>query len=160
MSVCRIKKSFVSQFTFTHSVQQFLIHPFLTISMTLSTEDRCRHFMIDALEDGHYIIVGENRRHRFLQDLVDFHRRTPIMPFSEVLTVACGQVRKCFITLLFAIFCFFISAFAWHAFRIITESPLQSKTRTFAYLLATSAPCKKSTITNCFVFSLSMSDPT
>ncbi|KAM9357535.1 hematopoietic SH2 domain-containing protein homolog [Symphorus nematophorus] len=63
------------------------------IGYTLSyrAEDRCRHFMIDALGDGHYIIVGENRRHRFLQDLVDFHRRTPIMPFSEVLTVACGQ---------------------------------------------------------------------
>ncbi len=55
--------------------------------------------MIDALEDGHYIILGENRRHRFLQDLVDFHRRTPIMPFTEVLTVACGQVGECFIIL-------------------------------------------------------------
>ncbi|KAI3368792.1 hypothetical protein L3Q82_025776 [Scortum barcoo] len=63
------------------------------IGYTLSYRagDRCRHFMIDALEDGHYIIVGENRRHRFLQDLVDFHRRTPILPFTEVLTVACGQ---------------------------------------------------------------------
>ncbi|XP_070688959.1 hematopoietic SH2 domain-containing protein homolog [Pempheris klunzingeri] len=66
------------------------------IGYTLSYRavDRCRHFMIDALEDGHYIIVGENRRHRFLQDLVDFHRRTPIMPFSEVLTVACGQTSN------------------------------------------------------------------
>uniref|UniRef100_A0A3Q1HKN2 SH2 domain-containing protein n=1 Tax=Anabas testudineus TaxID=64144 RepID=A0A3Q1HKN2_ANATE len=63
------------------------------IGYTLSyrAEDRCRHFMIDALEDGQYIIVGENRRHQCLQDLVDFHRRNPIIPFSEVLTVACGQ---------------------------------------------------------------------
>ncbi|KAK2835565.1 hypothetical protein Q5P01_016049 [Channa striata] len=63
------------------------------IGYTLSyrVEDRCRHFMIEALEDGQYIIVGENRRHQCLQDLVEFHRRTPIMPFSEVLTVACGQ---------------------------------------------------------------------
>lgn len=68
-------------------------------SLTLSAEDRCRHFMIDALEDGHYIVVGESRRHRFLQDLVDFHRRAPIVPFNEVLTVACGQVRKCVISL-------------------------------------------------------------
>ena len=51
--------------------------------------------MIDALENGDYILVGEDRPHRFLQDLVDFHRRSPIMPFTEVLTVACGQVRKC-----------------------------------------------------------------
>ncbi|KAI4828596.1 hypothetical protein KUCAC02_022676 [Chaenocephalus aceratus] len=49
--------------------------------------------MIDALEDGQYIIVGEDLRHRGLQELIDFHRRTPIMPFSEVLTVACGQIQ-------------------------------------------------------------------
>uniref|UniRef100_UPI0037E709C0 hematopoietic SH2 domain-containing protein homolog n=1 Tax=Semicossyphus pulcher TaxID=241346 RepID=UPI0037E709C0 len=63
------------------------------IGYTLSyrADDRCRHFMIDALEDGQYIIVGETMRHLCLQDLVDFHRRFPIMPFSEVLTVACGQ---------------------------------------------------------------------
>lgn len=66
------------------------------IGYTLSyrAEDRCRHFMIDLLNDGQYIIVGEDRRHRSLQDLVDFHRRTPIMPFSEVLTVACGQASN------------------------------------------------------------------
>ncbi|KAF3690950.1 Hematopoietic SH2 domain-containing protein -like protein [Channa argus] len=63
------------------------------IGYTLSYRvvDRCRHFMIDVGEDGHYIIVGENRRHQCLHDLVEFHRRTPIMPFNEVLTVACGQ---------------------------------------------------------------------
>ncbi|XP_035031676.1 hematopoietic SH2 domain-containing protein homolog [Hippoglossus stenolepis] len=60
-------------------------------SLSYRADDRCRHFMIDALEDGDYIIVGEDRRHRFLQDLVDFHRRSPIVPFTEVLTVACGQ---------------------------------------------------------------------
>ncbi|XP_036971950.1 hematopoietic SH2 domain-containing protein homolog [Acanthopagrus latus] len=66
------------------------------IGYTLSYRagDRCRHFMIDALEDGQYNIVGENRRHRFLQDLVDFHRRTPIAPYTEVLTVACGQTSN------------------------------------------------------------------
>uniref|UniRef100_A0A672IHC1 SH2 domain-containing protein n=1 Tax=Salarias fasciatus TaxID=181472 RepID=A0A672IHC1_SALFA len=67
------------------------------IGYTLSyrAEDRCRHFMIDARQDGQYEIVGENRCHQSLQDLVDYHRRTPIMPFSQVLTVACGQVRNC-----------------------------------------------------------------
>ncbi|XP_017262891.1 hematopoietic SH2 domain-containing protein homolog [Kryptolebias marmoratus] len=63
------------------------------IGYTLSyrADDRCRHFMIDTLVDGQYMIVGENRRHRSLQDLVEFHRRTPIMPFNQILTVACGQ---------------------------------------------------------------------
>lgn len=77
----------------THTVQSpALLHFFV---LPPSVEDRCRHFMVDVLEDGQYIIVGEDRRHRFLQDLVDFHRRTPIIPFYQVLTVACGQVRKC-----------------------------------------------------------------
>lgn len=73
------------------------------IGYTLSyrAEDRCRHFMIDVLKDGHYIIVGEKIRHRFLQDLVDFHRRTPIMPFCEVLTVPCGQGKTDYADLLF-----------------------------------------------------------
>ncbi|TMS20337.1 Hematopoietic SH2 domain-containing protein-like protein [Larimichthys crocea] len=66
------------------------------IGYTLSyrAADRCRHFMIDLLVDGQYIIIGENRYHRCLQDLVDFHRRTPIMPYTEVLTVACGQTSN------------------------------------------------------------------
>lgn len=59
---------------------------------SLSAEDRCRHFMIDASDDGQCVIVGEDRRHRCLHDLVEFHQRAPIVPFNEVLTVACGQV--------------------------------------------------------------------
>uniref|UniRef100_A0A3B3YRY8 SH2 domain-containing protein n=1 Tax=Poecilia mexicana TaxID=48701 RepID=A0A3B3YRY8_9TELE len=63
------------------------------VGYTLSyrEDEHCRHFMIDVLENGQYIIVGDDRTHRSLQDLVDFHRRNPIMPFNQVLTVACGQ---------------------------------------------------------------------
>jgi hypothetical protein len=50
--------------------------------------------MIDVLKDNRYIIVGEDMHHSSLQDLVNFHRRVPIMPFNELLTVACGQVRN------------------------------------------------------------------
>ena len=50
--------------------------------------------MIDALQDGNYTLTGESTRHRSLQDLVDFHSRTPIMPFNEALTVPCIKVRK------------------------------------------------------------------
>uniref|UniRef100_A0A3B1IVZ7 Hematopoietic SH2 domain containing n=1 Tax=Astyanax mexicanus TaxID=7994 RepID=A0A3B1IVZ7_ASTMX len=66
------------------------------IGYTLSykAEDRCRHFMIDMLPGNQYVIVGEKMHHRSLHDLVAFHRRTPILPFVEVLTVACGQVSK------------------------------------------------------------------
>ncbi|KAF6721418.1 Hematopoietic SH2 domain-containing-like protein [Oryzias melastigma] len=66
------------------------------IGYTLSFRiaDRCRHFMIDVQEDGQYIILGENRSHRLLQDLVDYHRRHPIMPFDQLLTIACGQTSS------------------------------------------------------------------
>ncbi|KAL2089810.1 hypothetical protein ACEWY4_014498 [Coilia grayii] len=67
------------------------------IGYTLSyrAQDRCRHFMIDVvLPDNHFMIVGEDKVHRSLQDLVAFHRRIPILPFNEFLTVACGQVSK------------------------------------------------------------------
>lgn len=49
--------------------------------------------MIDMMEDGRYVIVGEKKHHHLLQDLVDFHRHTPIVPYNEVLTIACGKVR-------------------------------------------------------------------
>ncbi|CAG5861265.1 unnamed protein product [Menidia menidia] len=66
------------------------------IGYTLSyrVEERCRHFMVDVLDDGQYVIVGESRRHQSLQELVDFHRRTPILPCNQVLTVACGQSQN------------------------------------------------------------------
>ncbi|XP_040040855.2 hematopoietic SH2 domain-containing protein homolog isoform X1 [Gasterosteus aculeatus] len=63
-------------------------------SLSYRAEDRCRHFMIDASEDGQYNIVGDSRHHRCLQDMVDFHRRTPIRPFSELLTVPIEQVSS------------------------------------------------------------------
>ena len=48
--------------------------------------------MIDALRDGNYTVTGESTRHRSLQDLVDFHSKTPFRPFNEVLTMPCIKV--------------------------------------------------------------------
>ncbi|XP_042560776.1 hematopoietic SH2 domain-containing protein homolog isoform X2 [Clupea harengus] len=66
------------------------------IGYTLSyrAQDRCRHFMIDVLPDNHYMVVGEEIWHMSLQDLVAYHRRVPILPFNELITVACGQASK------------------------------------------------------------------
>ncbi|KAK7889760.1 hypothetical protein WMY93_025320 [Mugilogobius chulae] len=63
------------------------------IGYTLSyrAEDRCRHFMIDVVKEG-YIILGDNKHHRLLEDLVDFHSKFPIKPFSDLLTTPCGQI--------------------------------------------------------------------
>uniref|UniRef100_A0A4W4GE92 SH2 domain-containing protein n=1 Tax=Electrophorus electricus TaxID=8005 RepID=A0A4W4GE92_ELEEL len=64
------------------------------IGYTLSyrAEDRCRHFMIAILPGNQYVIVGEKLKHCSLHDLVAHHRRAPLLPYNEVLTVACGQV--------------------------------------------------------------------
>uniref|UniRef100_A0A8C1SN30 Hematopoietic SH2 domain containing n=1 Tax=Cyprinus carpio TaxID=7962 RepID=A0A8C1SN30_CYPCA len=63
------------------------------VGYTLSyrAEDRCRHFMIDVLPDNQYIIVGEKTHFSSLHDLVAFHRRNPILPYNDLLTVACEQ---------------------------------------------------------------------
>nr|XP_057930061.1 hematopoietic SH2 domain-containing protein homolog isoform X2 [Doryrhamphus excisus] len=63
------------------------------VGYTLSyrAEGRCRHFMIDAKEDGSYSIVGESRCHPSLQQLVDYHRKIPITPYTELLTASCEQ---------------------------------------------------------------------
>ncbi|XP_072294920.1 hematopoietic SH2 domain-containing protein homolog [Eucyclogobius newberryi] len=60
-------------------------------TLTYRAKDRCRHFMIDPMKDG-YIILGDDRHHRLLEDLVDFHRKFPIEPFSDLLTMPCGQI--------------------------------------------------------------------
>ncbi|XP_016101923.1 hematopoietic SH2 domain-containing protein homolog isoform X2 [Sinocyclocheilus grahami] len=66
------------------------------VGYTLSyrAEDRCRHFMIDVLPDNQYIIVGEKTRFSSLHELVAFHRRNPILPYNDLLTVACEQGGK------------------------------------------------------------------
>ncbi|XP_043946643.1 uncharacterized protein LOC122817648 [Protopterus annectens] len=60
-------------------------------SLSYKTYDRCRHFMIDVVNDGQFIIVGEMERFRTLKDLVEHHKKSPILPYNEVLTVPCGQ---------------------------------------------------------------------
>ncbi|XP_067271863.1 hematopoietic SH2 domain-containing protein homolog [Pseudorasbora parva] len=66
------------------------------VGYTLSyrAEDRCRHFMIDVLPDNQFTIVGESTHYLSLHDLVAFHRRNPILPYNELLTVACEQGGK------------------------------------------------------------------
>ncbi|KAK2906872.1 hypothetical protein Q8A67_005857 [Cirrhinus molitorella] len=66
------------------------------VGYTLSyrAEDRCRHFMIDVLPDNQYIIVGATMHFSSLHDLVAYHRRNVILPYNDLLTVACEQGGK------------------------------------------------------------------
>eukprot|EP00062_Callorhinchus_milii_P012217 gi/632959014/ref/XP_007895376.1/ PREDICTED: myosin-IIIb-like isoform X2 [Callorhinchus milii] len=62
-------------------------------TLTFSGADRCRHYMIEMQPNGKYVILGEDRAHPSLPDLVEYHKTVGIQPFMEVLTVPCGQ--KC-----------------------------------------------------------------
>ncbi|XP_025077881.1 myosin-IIIb-like [Pomacea canaliculata] len=60
-------------------------------SLSFKDRDRCRHYMIDQLKNGKFIIIGESKVHRTLPDLVQFHKKVRISNWDGVLTVPCGQ---------------------------------------------------------------------
>lgn len=53
--------------------------------------NRCRHYMIEMQSNGKYVILGEDRAHSALPDLVQYHTQVGIKPFMEILTMPCGQ---------------------------------------------------------------------
>ncbi|GCC28317.1 hypothetical protein chiPu_0006746 [Chiloscyllium punctatum] len=62
-------------------------------TLTFRGIDRCRHYMIEMQPNGRYVILGEDKAHPSLPDLVDYYKTVGIQPFMEVLTTPCGQ--KC-----------------------------------------------------------------
>ncbi|RLV87497.1 hypothetical protein DV515_00015648 [Chloebia gouldiae] len=56
--------------------------------------DRCRHFVLDQLPDGRYVILGERSAHTELAELLQHHATAPVTPYREFLTVPlpCGRV--------------------------------------------------------------------
>ncbi|XP_041053877.1 myosin-IIIb [Carcharodon carcharias] len=62
-------------------------------TLTFRGVDRCRHYMIEMQPNGKYVILGEDRAHPSLPDLVEYYKTVGIQPFMEVLTTPCGQ--KC-----------------------------------------------------------------
>ncbi|NXQ93453.1 SH22A protein, partial [Sagittarius serpentarius] len=53
--------------------------------------DRCRHFVLDQLPDGRYVILGEQSAHAELADLLRHYAAAPVMPYHEFLTVPRGR---------------------------------------------------------------------
>ncbi|XP_075463790.1 SH2 domain-containing protein 2A isoform X2 [Ascaphus truei] len=53
--------------------------------------ERCRHFMLDQLEDDRYVIQGESSTHSQLRDLLKHYSTSPVEPYREVLTTACAN---------------------------------------------------------------------
>ncbi|KAG9338287.1 hypothetical protein JZ751_025958 [Albula glossodonta] len=60
-------------------------------TLTYRGKDRYRHYMIEMQINGKYVILGEDRAHPSLPDLVKYHTQVGIKPFMEVLTIPCGQ---------------------------------------------------------------------
>ncbi|XP_051542316.1 myosin-IIIb [Myxocyprinus asiaticus] len=60
-------------------------------TLTYRCANRCRHYMIEMQTNGKYVILGEDRAHSSLVDLVHYHAQVGIKPFMELLTVPCGQ---------------------------------------------------------------------
>ncbi|XP_055063389.2 myosin-IIIb isoform X2 [Misgurnus anguillicaudatus] len=63
-------------------------------TLTYRGGDRCRHYMVEVQTNGKYVILGEDRAHSSLTDLVHYHAQVGIKPFMELLTVPCGQVSE------------------------------------------------------------------
>ncbi|XP_073685794.1 myosin-IIIb [Garra rufa] len=61
-------------------------------TLTFRGADRCRHYMVEMQSNGKYVILGEDRAHSSLTDLVQYHTQVGIKPFMELLTVPCGQM--------------------------------------------------------------------
>ncbi|XP_048148472.1 myosin-IIIb-like isoform X2 [Corvus hawaiiensis] len=59
--------------------------------LTYRGEGRCRHYMIQMQPNARYVILGEDRAHASLTELVQYHQTMGIQPFMEILTVPCGQ---------------------------------------------------------------------
>ncbi|XP_076218940.1 myosin-IIIb-like [Aptenodytes patagonicus] len=60
-------------------------------TLTYRGEGRCRHYMIQMQPNARYVILGEDRAHASLTELVQYHQTVGIQPFMEILTVPCGQ---------------------------------------------------------------------
>uniref|UniRef100_A0A8C7SJN8 Myosin motor domain-containing protein n=1 Tax=Oncorhynchus mykiss TaxID=8022 RepID=A0A8C7SJN8_ONCMY len=60
-------------------------------TLTYKGANRCRHFMIEMQSNGKYVILGEDKAHPSLPDLVQHHSQVGIKPFNELLSMPCGQ---------------------------------------------------------------------
>ncbi|KAF4802328.1 SH2 domain containing 2A [Turdus rufiventris] len=60
-----------------------------TVGFVLSYRgrDRCRHFVLDQLPDGRYVILGERGGHAELAGLLQHHATAPVSPYHEFLSV-------------------------------------------------------------------------
>lgn len=60
-------------------------------SLSFRDINRCRHYMIDQLSNGKYVIIGEPKPHRTLSDLIEYHKKVKISNWKHLLKNPCPQ---------------------------------------------------------------------
>jgi hypothetical protein len=55
-------------------------------SLSFRAENRCRHYMIDSLPNGKFIIIGEPRVHNSLKDMVEYHHKHKLSNWNGYLS--------------------------------------------------------------------------
>ncbi|XP_048250149.1 myosin-IIIb-like isoform X2 [Haliotis rufescens] len=64
-------------------------------TLSFRAEDRSRHYMIDQIRNGKFIILGESKVHRSLHDIIEYHKTHHISNWKGLLTEPCGQSGDC-----------------------------------------------------------------
>ncbi|XP_060057620.1 SH2 domain-containing protein 2A [Erinaceus europaeus] len=58
----------------------------ITFVLTYRSQTCCRHFLLAQLRDGRHVVLGEDRAHTRLQDLLQHYTGCPLSPYGETLT--------------------------------------------------------------------------
>ncbi|KAI5758903.1 HSH2D [Gulo gulo luscus] len=66
-------------------------HSHVGYTLSYKAQSCCRHFMVKLLDDGSFMIPGEEKAHASLDALVTFHQQQPLRPHRDLLTQPCGQ---------------------------------------------------------------------
>ncbi|XP_032484665.1 hematopoietic SH2 domain-containing protein isoform X2 [Phocoena sinus] len=66
-------------------------HSHVGYTLSYKAQNCCRHFMVKLLDDGSFIIPGEERAHASLVALVTFHQQQPLRPHGDLLTQPSQQ---------------------------------------------------------------------
>uniref|UniRef100_A0A8C3W9K3 Hematopoietic SH2 domain containing n=1 Tax=Catagonus wagneri TaxID=51154 RepID=A0A8C3W9K3_9CETA len=66
-------------------------HSHVGYTLSYKAPNCCRHFMVKLLDDGSFVIPGEDRVYASLDALVTFHQQQPVRPHEDLLTQPCQQ---------------------------------------------------------------------
>ncbi|XP_057624353.1 SH2 domain-containing protein 7 [Chionomys nivalis] len=56
--------------------------------------DRCRHFVINQLQNRRYLVSGDTLSHRTLEELLRHYQEVQLEPFGETLATACPRLEE------------------------------------------------------------------